>query len=166
MTPLPSNEPGSVFFKADGLQCQVFLNQAHMQSLHMKVSQIQNVGAPEMHQWSQEELQIIEQFFELRVAAPPYRPNGLCAFARMINVNMSRVLKDFIQIMRLELMPELVQGLKWNVQFCLRVPPSAMPIVPTGMPAVLPFRGKILFFVCLEFRNLVEWFLSIHFFLF
>uniref|UniRef100_A0A1B0CC39 Mediator of RNA polymerase II transcription subunit 14 n=1 Tax=Lutzomyia longipalpis TaxID=7200 RepID=A0A1B0CC39_LUTLO len=147
MTQLPSNEPGVVFFKVDGLQCQVFLNHTHMQSLHMKVSQLQNVGVPDVHQWSQEDLQIIEQFFELRVAAPPYRPNSMCAFIRMINVNIPRVLKDFIQIMRLELMPELIQGLKWNVQFCLRVPPSAMPIVPTGMPAVLPFRGKILFFL-------------------
>ena len=52
--------------------------------------------------------------------------------------------------MRLELMPDLVgQGLKWSIQFCLRVPPSAAPIVPVGMPAVLICRLKILFFVSL-----------------
>ena len=57
------------------------------------------------------------------------------------------LLKDLIQIMRLELMPELTQGFKWNVQFCLRVPPSASPIVPVGTPAVVICRSKILFFV-------------------
>lgn len=91
---------------------------------------------------------MIEQFFELRVVSPPYRPNSMCGFTRMLNVP-PQVLKDFIQIMRFELMPDLTQGLKWNVQFCLRVPSSATPIVPVGMPAVLICKMKILFFVSL-----------------
>lgn len=56
------------------------------------------------------------------------------------------VLKDFIQIMRLEMIPELSQGFRWTVQFLLRVPPSATPIVPIGSPGVL-YRNKALFFV-------------------
>ncbi len=44
-------------------------------------------------------------------------------------------------------MPDILQGLKWQVQFCLRVPPSAAPIVPVGSPAIHIVRLKILFFV-------------------
>lgn len=46
-------------------------------------------------------------------------------------------------------MPSLIQQhqLKWAVQWCLRIPPSATPIVPTGMAAVIVCRNKILFFV-------------------
>lgn len=51
--------------------------------------------------------------------------------------------------MKLELIPGLVQQqqLKWSVQWCLRIPPSAAPIVPTGMAGVIVCRNKILFFV-------------------
>lgn len=41
-------------------------------------------------------------------------------------------------------MPDLLPGLKWHVQFCMRSPPSAVPVVPT---AVVMIRLKILFFV-------------------
>lgn len=44
-------------------------------------------------------------------------------------------------------MPDILQGLKWHVQFCLRVPPSAAPIVPVGNAAIHIVRMKILFFV-------------------
>ncbi|KAG4074048.1 hypothetical protein HA402_014253 [Bradysia odoriphaga] len=145
---IPATEPGVVLFKVDCLQCQVFLDPTHMQSLHLKVTQVPpNVpeGKPP-YQWSIDDLQIIEKFFESRVSAPPYRPNALCGFARMLNVP-SQVLKDFIQIIRVELMPDILQGLKWHVQFCLRVPPSAAPIVPVGNPAIHIVRLKILFFL-------------------
>lgn len=144
-----------------------------MQSLHIKVTQIppnvQDCKPP--FQWGIEELQIIEQFFELRVAAPPYRPTSLQGFTRMLNVP-PQVLKDFIQvndleelcqrynnvvnvcvisiclqIIRLELMPDMIQGLKWHVQVCLRVPPSAAPVVPVGSAAIHTVRLKILFFL-------------------
>lgn len=66
----------------------------------------------------------------------------------MLNVPVN-VLKDFIQIMKLELVQGLAQqqGLKWSVQWMLRTPPSAIPIVPIGMAGVLVYRTKILFFV-------------------
>lgn len=139
-----------MIFKADSLQCQVFLNPTHMQSLHIKVTQVPPNASPDVKQpfqWLPDDLQIIEQFFELKVCSPPYRPQALSGFGKMLNVP-PQVLKDFIQIIRLELMPELAQGMKWNVQFCTRVPPSATPIVPTGTPAVVICRLKILFFVC------------------
>lgn len=130
----------------------MFLNPAHMQSLHIKVSPlpIGGIDGKPPIQWSADELQIIEQFFELRVVAPPYRPHSLCGFGRALNVP-PQVLKDFIQLMRIDLMPELMPGLKWNMQFCMRVPPAASPpIVPVGNPAVHICRQKILIFVSLQ----------------
>lgn len=53
-------------------------------------------------QWSAEDLQIIEKFFDTRAAAPPYKPNALCGFGRMLNVPHN-VLKDFVQIIKLEM---------------------------------------------------------------
>lgn len=49
--------------------------------------------------------QIIEKFFDTRAAAPPYKPNALSGFGRMLNVPYN-VLKDFVQIMKLELVSE------------------------------------------------------------
>ncbi|XP_033360225.1 mediator of RNA polymerase II transcription subunit 14 [Bombus vosnesenskii] len=143
LTAVNSTEPGVVHFKVESLQCRVGLNPQHLQSLHIKVQPL-----PEhKDQWSLEELQIIEKFFDTRAAAPPYKPNTLSGFGRMLNVPFN-VLKDFVQIMKLELVPGLAQQqLKWNVQWCLRIPPSGTPIVPTGMAAVLVCRNKILFFL-------------------
>jgi hypothetical protein len=52
--------------------------------------------------------QIIEKFFDTRAAAPPYKPNALSGFGRMLNVPCN-VLKDFIQIMKLELVGEYMK---------------------------------------------------------
>ncbi|KAK0164402.1 hypothetical protein PV328_003035 [Microctonus aethiopoides] len=144
LTAINSTEPGVVHFKVETLQCRVGLNPQHLQSLHIKVQ-----PSPEhKDQWTLEELQVIEKFFDTRAAAPPYKPNTLSGFGRMLNVPFN-VLKDFVQIMKFELVPGLVQQqqLKWSVQWCLRIPPSATPIVPTGMAAVLVCRNKILFFL-------------------
>ncbi|XP_049856745.1 mediator of RNA polymerase II transcription subunit 14 [Schistocerca gregaria] len=144
LTVVPTNEPGVVHFKVDSLQCRVWLNPQFMQSLHLKVTPLPD----HKDQWSAEEMQVIEKFFDTRVAAPPYKPNSLSGFGRMLNVPLN-VLKDFVQIMRLELMPSLIQQqqFKWAVQWCLRIPPSATNIVPVGQPGVLVCRNKILFFL-------------------
>lgn len=42
--------------------------------------------------------------------------------------------------------PDQASQLKWNVQFCLTIPPSAPPIAPPGTPAVV-LKSKMLFFV-------------------
>ncbi|XP_032682223.1 mediator of RNA polymerase II transcription subunit 14 isoform X1 [Odontomachus brunneus] len=139
-----STEPGVVHFKVESLQCRVGLNPQHLQSLHIKVQPL-----PEhKDQWTLEELQILEKFFDTRAAAPPYKPNTLSGFGKLLNVPFN-VLKDFVQIMKLELVPSLVQQqqLKWSIQWCLRIPPSATPIIPTGMAGVIVCRNKILFFL-------------------
>lgn len=138
-----------MLFKAETLQCQVFLNPTHMQSLHMKVSPLPNDAGKPIIQWSPDELQVIEQFFDFRAAAPPYRPSTLCGFGKTLTLPPI-VLKDVVQLMRLDLQPELLQpNAKWNLQLCLRVPPSAssFQVVPVGNAAVLTCREKILFFV-------------------
>ncbi|XP_018328535.1 mediator of RNA polymerase II transcription subunit 14 isoform X2 [Agrilus planipennis] len=145
LTALPMTEPGVIHFKvADTLQCRIGLNTQHLQSLHLKIT-----PTPESKDvWNSEELQMIEKFFDSRAAAPPYKPISMFGFCCMLNVPVN-ILKDFVQIMRLDLMPQLCQqqGFKWSVQWMLRIPPSAIPIVPTGMAAVLVYRTKILFFL-------------------
>uniref|UniRef100_A0A1I8PUW4 Mediator of RNA polymerase II transcription subunit 14 n=1 Tax=Stomoxys calcitrans TaxID=35570 RepID=A0A1I8PUW4_STOCA len=147
---LNSNEPGVVLFKVDGLQCQVTLNQIHMQSLHLKIAPLPpqpTQDGKQPFQLSPDDLLVLEQFFDTRVAAPPYRPNSLHSFCRVLSC-ATQVLKDFVQIMRLEMKPDLGgEQFKWTVQFCTRVPPSAAPIVPIGSPGVLIVRLKILFFL-------------------
>lgn len=77
------------------------LNASHLQSLHLKATPL-----PEhKDQWAAEELQLIERLFDVRAAAPPYKPNALCGFGRMLNVPLN-VLKDFVQIIKLELVRE------------------------------------------------------------
>lgn len=145
LTAISTNEPGVIHFKvAETLQCRIGLNPTHLQSLHLKITPL-----PEHKDvWTQEELQIIEKFFDTRTASPPYKPNNMFGFCCMLNVPIN-VLKDFVQIMRLDLMPSLgqQQGFKWSVQFMLRIAPSAIPIVPVGMAGVLVYRNKILFFL-------------------
>lgn len=70
-----------------------------MQSLHIKVTQIPPImtdGKPPI-QWNPDDLLILERFFDTRVVAPPYRPNALNGFGRMLNVP-PQVLRDFIQV--------------------------------------------------------------------
>ncbi|KAJ8973061.1 hypothetical protein NQ317_018789 [Molorchus minor] len=126
---IPTTEPGVIHFKVaeTQLQCRIILNAQHLQSLHLKI-----IPPPEQKDlWSQEELQILEKFFDTKAAAPPYKPTSMFTFCNMLNVP-ANVLKDFIQIMKLELMPGLAQsqGMKWSVQWMLRVSPSAPNIVP------------------------------------
>lgn len=157
---LPCTEPGVVMFKVDVFQCQVFLNLNHMQSMQIKISQQppqqqQQMGPggmvvvpQEMKQLSPDELQVMEQFFDTRIVAPPYRPYSLLMFGRFLNISPYKLQKDFIQLMRLEMMQNVAaMGFNWTFQFCLRVPPSATPIAPIGTPAFMLGKGKILFFV-------------------
>lgn len=145
LTVIPTTELGVIHFKVgESLQCRIGLNPQHLQSLHLKIT-----PSPEhKDMWTGEELQILEKFFDTRSAAPPFKPNAMFGFCCLLNVPMN-VLKDFIQIIKLDLIPSLCQqqGMKWSVQWMLRIPPSAIPIIPTGMAGVLVYRTKILFFV-------------------
>lgn len=164
MKQLPCNEAGVVKFKLvqSVYECQVFLNPMHMQSLHIKIQQPQMgpQGMPEGKLLSMDEIQVIEQFFDTRVVAPPYRQTTLLAFNRFLNIIMNmnsrfNVEKDFIQLMGLEMMPNVqAMGLNWKMQYCLRVPPSASQIIPIGMAAIIVVKNKILFFVSIHCSGL------------
>lgn len=56
-----ANEPGVIMFKTEVLKCRVALNPKNYQTLQLKVTP-ENTGP-----WSQEELQVLEKFFETRV---------------------------------------------------------------------------------------------------
>jgi len=107
---MPNPEPGVVHLKTDTLQCRVFQNTTHLQSLHLKLAPL---NEHDETSWSQEEFQVMEKFFEVKVVCPPFKPQALLAYARMLSVPYN-VLKDFVQIMRLELVSST---LKWI--FCM-----------------------------------------------
>lgn len=147
---LAHGEPGVVLFRAEGLQCQVYSDPDHLQSLHIKVSPAlpnpQDMKPP--FQWSMEDLQMLEQFFELKVAAPPYRQSAITSYIKMFSAP-SPVLKDLIQIIRLEMRPDQCKpmGLLWKVQLCMRASFSSYPIMPLGTPGLVNTKNKLLFFV-------------------
>ncbi|KAL5011139.1 hypothetical protein ScPMuIL_013444 [Solemya velum] len=128
---LQSNEQGVILFaveKLGGLQFRISVNPQTLQSLHLKVIDT-------MDQWNPDDLQILEQFFDYKVAAAPYRVNTVTAFTRLINFRQ-RILKDFIQIMRLELMPD--RSMKWSIQWCLTFPLVNSYLASySGSPAVV-----------------------------
>ncbi|XP_053526548.1 mediator of RNA polymerase II transcription subunit 14 isoform X3 [Artibeus jamaicensis] len=142
-----SNEPGVIMFKTDALKCRVALSPKTNQTLQLKVTP-ENAG-----QWKPDELQVLEKFFETRVAGPPFKANTLIAFTKLLGAP-THILRDCVHIMKLELFPDQATQLKWNVQFCLTIPPSAPPIAPPGTPAVV-LKSKILFFLQLTQKTSV-----------
>ncbi|KAG7220953.1 hypothetical protein INR49_010202 [Caranx melampygus] len=122
-----SNEPGVIMFKTDVLKCRVALNPKNYQTLQLKVTP-ENTGP-----WSQEELQVLEKFFETRVAGPPFKYNTLNAFTKLLGAP-TNILRDCVRIMKLEL-----------------VGYRAPPIAPPGTIAVV-LKSKMLFFLQLTQR--------------
>lgn len=55
-----------------------------------------------MNQWSREELDVFQQYFETKVACAPFKPNSFIAFSRILVVPVL-ILKDLIRLMNLEL---------------------------------------------------------------
>ncbi|XP_031658127.1 mediator of RNA polymerase II transcription subunit 14-like [Oncorhynchus kisutch] len=86
----------------------------------------------------------------LKVAGPPFKYNTLNAFTKLLGAP-TNILRDCVRIMKLELFPDQATQLKWNVQFCLTIPPSAPPIAPPGTIAVV-LKSKMLFFLQLTQR--------------
>lgn len=139
LTFLETREPGSHLFQADTLQFKITMNTSTLQSLHMKIQPL-----PEYKdQWTTEEIQILERYFDLKVACPPYKSNSLTSFGRLLKAQI-RILKDCVQIMRLELMPNQDRSLKWSVQWLLTIPPSYAHIAPAGTPAVVVMAKMVL----------------------
>uniref|UniRef100_G1PZG2 Mediator of RNA polymerase II transcription subunit 14 n=1 Tax=Myotis lucifugus TaxID=59463 RepID=G1PZG2_MYOLU len=136
-----------IMFKTDALKCRVALSPKTNQTLQLKVTP-ENTG-----QWKPDELQVLEKFFETRVAGPPFKANTLIAFTKLLGAP-THILRDCVHIMKLELFPDQATQLKWNVQFCLTIPPSAPPIAPPGTPAVV-LKSKMLFFLQLTQKTSV-----------
>jgi len=143
ITLLPGSEHGIIMFKVEsGLHFQVGLNPTTMQSLRIKITPLPEYSAMP---WDTEELLILEKFFDAKVSCPPYKPNPMLAFMLLVRVPQ-RILKDFIQIMKIELMPDRAQY-RWTVNWCLTLP-YGWPLVAAdhsmGANAVVVAK-KILF---------------------
>ena len=89
-------------------------------------------------------MQVMEKFFEQRVAIAPYRATALQGWARAWGAPAA-ALPSLVALMRAELVP--VAPALWTLHWVLRIPPAGPQIVPAGQPAVLLAKHKILFFV-------------------
>ncbi|XP_045542671.1 mediator of RNA polymerase II transcription subunit 14 [Papilio machaon] len=144
-------EATSVTFRCEsaGLSARVALHPQHMQSLHLQLSVL-----PEHKEiLSPDDLQVMEKFFETRVAIPPYRSSALHGWARAFGAPPV-ALPSLAALMRADLAPAALAASApapplWQLQWALRIPPAAPQIVPAGHPAVLNAKNKILFFICL-----------------
>ncbi|KAI0224052.1 Mediator of RNA polymerase II transcription subunit 14 [Lamellibrachia satsuma] len=133
------NEPGVLMFKTDQLQFRISLNPNTLQSLHLTVT-----PTPEyQNHWELDELQVLERFFEFKVVSPPYKINTLVTFSSRVLSTPPNILKDFIKIMKMELLPD--RNLKWSIQWCLTVPIGMS--YPVGASAITVNNTKILFMV-------------------
>ncbi|KAJ2946324.1 hypothetical protein O0L34_g12361 [Tuta absoluta] len=134
----------SLTFRCEGagLAARVALHPQHMQSLHLQLTPLPD----HKDSWSTDDLQVMEKFFEQRVAIAPYRATALQGWGRSWGAPTA-ALPSLVALQRAELAPP-VPAL-WALQWALRIPPAAPQIVPAGQPAVLLAKHKILFFICL-----------------
>ncbi|CAK8696395.1 mediator of RNA polymerase II transcription subunit 14-like [Clavelina lepadiformis] len=126
-----------------------FLCRRHPQQLHkllLKVQPVSNTGVHALENWNAEDLQVLEKYFELRVISSPSRLNAIRSFFNIITAP-SAVLKDLIQLMRLELTRGRSVGVipNWFINLCLTSSPRGS-ISVHGMSCVL-IKDKILIFV-------------------
>ncbi|XP_071949525.1 mediator of RNA polymerase II transcription subunit 14-like [Antedon mediterranea] len=141
---LPSTEPGVIQFKSDTLLFRVLFNPAVNLTLQLHAKPVQDNS----DHWTTEEMHVLSRFFEVKVSCPPYKVTTLNAFMRLISAP-TRILHDFIQLMRLELVPD--RTLKWSLQLCLTIPPNNIAVAGFGSLAVVVSK-KILIFIQLT-RN-------------
>ena len=87
-----SNDPGTILFKVGeqpqtpGIICKVSSSPNNSyQSLHLEVKP----DPPLAQQWSQDMLHILQKFFDVNVAAPPYRPSAITAFCRVLQCSLN-----------------------------------------------------------------------------
>ncbi|XP_022648416.1 mediator of RNA polymerase II transcription subunit 14-like [Varroa jacobsoni] len=139
-------DSGIVTFRLEPLVYRVSLNPATMQSLHVKISPVD----PNKEQlFTVDEIQVVERYFDAKVASIPYKPNAFISFYRLMGCTQ-RILRDFIQLMRLELCPPQTPMFRWNFQLCLTIPPAVPQIVPPGMTSMVIQSNKMLFFMQLS----------------
>ncbi|CAH1643386.1 unnamed protein product [Spodoptera littoralis] len=142
---LVSVEATSLTFRCEGagLAARVALHPQHLQSLHLQLTPLPDHNKDT---WSADDLQVMEKFFEQRVAIAPYRATALQGWTRAWGAP-GAALGSLVALMRAELAP--AASALWQLHWALRIPPAAPPIVPAGQPAVLLAKHKILFFICL-----------------
>ncbi|XP_028968942.1 mediator of RNA polymerase II transcription subunit 14 [Galendromus occidentalis] len=140
------SEPGIVIFRTDQLIYRVSLNLQTMQSLHVKISNTDSSSAAQA--LALDDIQVIERYFDTKVASIPYKPNAFLSFTRLLSTP-PRIQRDFIQLMRLELCPSQNSIFRWSFQLCLTIPPATPQIAPTGTVSVLITRVKMLFYFTL-----------------
>ena len=150
LTLIQSNEQGVIQFK-DKNELFHFKIQMHpdtMQNLQIKITSLDR-----SHNISQDEIETVERFFELKVISEPFKPDAFMTFARILSVPLKFV-KDFIQLMRLELYPE--RGFKWALNWCLTISPGTLmrtpgPTLPFGMSAFVnpasAYHHSVVFFL-------------------
>ncbi|CAH0698959.1 unnamed protein product [Spodoptera exigua] len=138
-------EATSLTFRCEGagLAARVALHPQHLQSLHLQLTPLPDHNKDT---WSADDLQVMEKFFEQRVAIAPYRATALQGWTRAWGAP-GAALGSLVALMRAELAP--AASALWQLHWALRIPPAAPPIVPAGQPAVLLAKHKILFFICL-----------------
>ena len=98
LTALPSSDPGMIVCRVEGLTCRVvsYASNQH-QSLHLKLEPEQAFA----HHWNPDMIQILERFFDSKVAIPPFRLNAVHAFFKILQCPIE-ALKDIINILRYE----------------------------------------------------------------
>lgn len=76
---LDTREPSVNGFNVENLQCKVSINpDDSFQSLHLKVA------PDDPNQWQSDYLLFIQNFFDAKAVAPPYRPTFLSGFCRLL----------------------------------------------------------------------------------
>lgn len=142
LTLIHPTELGVIQFK-DQNELFHFKIQMHpetMQNLQVKITSLernQNI--------TPDELETLERFFELKVINEPFKPDAFMTFARILSAPFKYV-KDFIQLMKLELYPE--RGFKWALNWCLTISPGTlMRNSPFGMSAFVVSKQSMVFFV-------------------
>ncbi|XP_043223029.1 mediator of RNA polymerase II transcription subunit 14-like [Amphibalanus amphitrite] len=150
---LQPTEQGVIMFKTTCLQCRVRLEPEHVQTLHLSVQP----NPDSMEQWQPEEMQVLERYFETKVAVPPYRHNTLKTFITMLN-RQAKVLRDFIRILQLEEITSdpnnpKASAMNWSVEWCTTSHPAALPaLIPVGLVSLIIVGNKVLFFLQLTRR--------------
>jgi mediator of RNA polymerase II transcription subunit 14 len=168
---LQSADQSMVSFKVESLTCMVSSRQENaFQTLHLKIEQdqVQSYILLVLSEsvlnsfkinfqptsFTPDMLLILEKFFDTRVVVPPYRPNAVTAFIRILQCPVE-ALKNLIQLMHLETEPALVaqSNYKWASRICMTVPPSAPPIIPLCQPGLVRLKDKMLIFLQLTRAN-------------
>jgi len=122
--------------------------QPHPQDMRQLVMKIA-ARDQSMETWPNQDIQVLEKFFEIRVTCAPYRFNAMRSFFSIISAP-TPILKDLIQLMKLELFPQNLPGFKpkWCMSLCLTTPPTQV-ITQVGGPSII-IKDKTLIFIQLS----------------